>query len=412
MFGTAFKVIISGDTKRDLFLKGAQDFYNRFPQDHKITTTGKPVTCRPSLLSLLSRIAQVGSKTHNRILIVSHATTAGLKIKIGSKGRQCEPMALLLQYARIERVHDQVANDKDPERWLELYRLVKPDGDFDIVTITDAAESALSVVKSRQSSKKTKSSAAVEFENAIKQIKKSDSKPAEKQKQLDQKRSEAETAFKKAKKTLLTRLGMSESECKKYLKELRTVHKFKLNAVEIRGCNLGKSKDYMELLCIFLGADRLTALKVDDIFGGSRISIDGRRVNFGRSMKIRLKSLTPNLKGTAAHAGVRIPRGRGSKSVGGGNLGAHYYNPKGKHKRSDEVFFYLRGIGSAVVAEDLSILQSFAKAKFGATGRVNDLRQGQSLPFQLAASTPFYFPQDSGFEKQLVRVTPGFRFQL
>ena len=388
----------------DYFLRYAPLFYEAFPQDYNIKIQlPVHVLARDSYLELLR---QLNRCRNSNILIVSHASIDGLYLSINSTKLKWHVMAAILLYAKLEKKHISLLNNKnagDPKVWSD--------------TIANEATKPLNLYTAKQSLQtlynKKETSGKKKFDEFIRRNYEKEIDKTKKDqigKQLIQKMdNQVKNRFKK----LLRIARISKKNMDSYVKEINKIYQMK-RTIEIRGCNIGKSPDVLRIMCLFFNAQSINAPNVKIFFGEAKIIIQNNQAKLHHFMKVAIRRyVSSHLTHTKTdYFWIGGPARNINKNR---NQHALYYHPRyvlnsrvlDPHK--DELLFVYYRTSTEIIAEDISIVRKFAIDKFGRPAPNKAItNHTKKLYIQTTITQPFHFPQDNDFANHLVKVfNPG-----
>jgi hypothetical protein len=227
----------------------------------------------------------------------------------------------------------------------------------------------------------------------------------EKSKRLEAKLISVKAEIKTRMDWMLKNLAMDDGEVENYIDALKVVHGLRLQRVEVRACNMGKSPPTMKVLCTFLGAAELRAPDVADYFAEVIPNVEPMAGGFSKRKRVDSNVVSPS-------AMKRVPgflSGKTKLSAGWrfevASLGAAH----------DELYFNASfGKKSTyMVAESVDVVQEFVRSRMGIPhGGIDSVKAGQPFPAQFLETAPPYFPQEHDFGKHLKSVSAPFKANL
>ena len=359
--------------------------------------------------TILSLLEAVGKKGKNNILVVSHGTPDGLLLSVG-EDRKLYPwmrMALLLHMAVIKSYYKEAqAKDQEPkvfvrrpdlENWYKVYAATHPDHGFNFLK-KDQQESALGSLKGSITSaglaRLTHDVEAIEENTSIEQ----------RSKKLEATLKSVKAEVEKKMAWMLANLAMRDEEVERYIEALKAVHSLKVQRVEVRGCNVGKSLPTMRVLCMFLGAGELRAPDVADYFAEIAPDVNPNASGFSKRTKVDKEALSPSAlqRLPGFNRKTMLPAGWRFEVAG---LGAH----------RDELYFN-ESYGkkeNKMIAESIDVVRKFISTRMGVPQRgLESIQALEGFPAQFLETTPPYFPLEEEFGKHLKSVESQFKVSL
>lgn len=394
------------------FLRYAPDFYRTFPHDHNIEVDlPVKILSQNTFLNLLENISQCKNRN---ILLVAHGNEKhGIYLGFGTNRlyKTYQVMFNMLYYARLMRLYNKIKSKKDPEEWLEIFKIIKP---YNIAD-TEKAKNALISLD-------TPSSTDIFNEQKLR---------VERYKRMPETTNEEKMAKKQMPEVIINDflkyihyvlndivklLGMPRQRLNKYSSQISAVQSLNLNNLAFRGCNIGKDKDLLEIYRRFFNVMNINAPKVKINFGVAYI-------NLRRNQKILNKTLNQAVRSALGNKANREKwLGGPTKYLYGPKIrektSGIYYHPKERRKNKDEFLLTIKSIRNTpyftAVAEHIDIAKDFAISKFGAfaPNRKNSFKRNRrnklfELPLCCLETFPIIFPQDHQFVNYIETVSGG-----